>query len=139
MVSAEYLVVSLIAGIVGFSYVDSIMGACVSTSSPRVRVRRKCQRRPKRLCQKVPSSVPVTDIAVSEIVHTATMCRRQEVSNPTLHLSQLQWHHSQIDATGMPFLLCRLLHLLYNCLPYFFNATELQNSNLIQDSHVRFQ
>ncbi|XP_031115556.1 uncharacterized protein LOC116019479 isoform X2 [Ipomoea triloba] len=88
------------------------MGACVSTSSPRIRVRRKCHRRPKRLCRKVPSSVPgetkkrnsnagprVTDIAVSEIVHTATMCRRQEVSNPALHLSQLQWHHSQIDAT----------------------------------------
>ncbi|CAA3001569.1 Hypothetical predicted protein [Olea europaea subsp. europaea] len=47
------------------------------------------------------SGVRVTDFAVSEIVHTTTTCRRSEVSNSTFHLTQLQWHQSQIDANGI--------------------------------------
>ncbi|XP_073140147.1 uncharacterized protein [Henckelia pumila] len=43
----------------------------------------------------------VTDFALSEFVHTTTTCRRSEVSNSTFHLTQLQWHHSQIDANGV--------------------------------------
>ncbi|KAK6129215.1 hypothetical protein DH2020_037045 [Rehmannia glutinosa] len=43
----------------------------------------------------------VSDFAVSEFVHKTTTCRRSEVSNSTFHLSQLQWHHSQIDANGI--------------------------------------
>ncbi|KAL2523070.1 hypothetical protein Fot_27070 [Forsythia ovata] len=43
----------------------------------------------------------VTDFAVSEFVRTTTTCRRSEVSNSTFHLTQLQWHHSQIDANGI--------------------------------------
>ncbi|MCD7447318.1 hypothetical protein HAX54_027181 [Datura stramonium] len=40
----------------------------------------------------------VTDIAVSEFVHKTTTCRRSEGSSSKVHVTQMQWHHTQIDA-----------------------------------------
>ncbi|XP_075482837.1 uncharacterized protein LOC142523081 [Primulina tabacum] len=92
------------------------MGACVSshaiasTPSKTVKVRRKRRGRARRHClnsvtdgnvkRKSNAGARVSDFAVSEFVHTTTTCRRSEVSNSTFHLTQLQWHHSQIDANG---------------------------------------
>lgn len=88
-----------------------IMGSCVSTPAKTIKPRRKNHRRPRTLRGKLPNSVldgtrkrnsnagtRVKDFAVSEFVQTTTTCRRSEVSNSTFHLTQLQWHHSQIDA-----------------------------------------
>ncbi|KAI3462911.1 hypothetical protein Pfo_019574 [Paulownia fortunei] len=93
------------------------MGACVSSPSiatkpsKTVKVRRKhCGRSKKRHLNSVAdgnrkrnsdAGTRVTDFAVSEFVHTTTTCRRSAVSNSTFHLTQLQWHHSQIDANGI--------------------------------------
>ncbi|CAI9758676.1 unnamed protein product [Fraxinus pennsylvanica] len=96
------------------------MGGCVSTpalpskQSKPPKARRKHNILSKKHHGKVLNSVlqrnkkrngesggRVTDFAVSEIVHTTTTCRRSEVSNSTFHLTQLQWHHSQIDANGI--------------------------------------
>ncbi|KAJ4960662.1 hypothetical protein NE237_020572 [Protea cynaroides] len=91
------------------------MGGCVSTPKRRIRSRRKHHHRSNKRCGKISASVldatnkrlsdagaRVTDFAVSEFVHVdfegaTTTCRRSEVSNLTFHLTQLQWHHSQID------------------------------------------
>ncbi|KAL7141021.1 hypothetical protein ABFS83_08G026200 [Erythranthe nasuta] len=43
----------------------------------------------------------VSDFAVSEFVQSTTTCRKTEVSNSTFHLTQLQWHHNQVDANGI--------------------------------------
>ncbi|XP_019157150.1 PREDICTED: uncharacterized protein LOC109153715 isoform X2 [Ipomoea nil] len=89
------------------------MGICASTPSQTIQVKKKHhhRRRHKRHRGKVSSAViegnrkkngdaaaRVTDIAVSEFVHTTTTDKISEVSNSTFHLTQLQWHHSQIDA-----------------------------------------
>ncbi|KAM0936713.1 putative protein ENHANCED DISEASE RESISTANCE 2 [Dioscorea sansibarensis] len=91
------------------------MGACVSTSnkksSTRKRLRsRKCHGRVSA------SSIPgtpkgksgrngncTTDFALSELhVETAGTSRHiSEVSNLTFHLTQLQWHHTQMNANGL--------------------------------------
>ncbi|XP_073157228.1 uncharacterized protein [Henckelia pumila] len=93
------------------------MGACVSshhavavTPVKTIKARRKRRGRAKRhrlnsatdgnLKRKSNAGARVSDFAVSEFVHTTTTCRRSEVSNSTFHLTQLQWHHSQIDANG---------------------------------------
>ncbi|XP_059283839.1 uncharacterized protein LOC132037353 [Lycium ferocissimum] len=86
------------------------MGGCVSTPATTIRVRKKNHRRHRKnhrknsnsglvvTSRKRNSDSRVTDIAVSEFVHTTTTCRTSEVSNSTFHLTQLQWQHSQIDA-----------------------------------------
>ncbi|CAK9162952.1 unnamed protein product [Ilex paraguariensis] len=87
------------------------MGACVSTPSNGIKSRRKHRHRSRKYQGKLSHSMPdgtrkrnsdagacMTDFAVSEFVHTTTTCRRSEVSNSTFHLTQVQWHHSQIDA-----------------------------------------
>lgn len=50
--------------------------------------------------------VRVTDVSVSQYVHmdfetgATTTCRRSEVSNSSYHLTQMQWHLSQVDQDG---------------------------------------
>ncbi|KAL9266117.1 hypothetical protein AKJ16_DCAP22318 [Drosera capensis] len=52
-------------------------------------------------------SAHMTDIAVSQFVHVnyekgeATTCRRSEMSNSSFHVTQMQWHHSPIDANAV--------------------------------------
>lgn len=86
------------------------MGACVSTPAIPIKMRRKLPGRPRKYHGKNSKSASkingdagsmVTDIAVSEFVHKTTTCRRSECSNSKVHVTQMQWHHSQIDANGM--------------------------------------
>ncbi|KAL2252381.1 uncharacterized protein LOC105167622 [Sesamum indicum] len=92
------------------------MGACVSSPAmaikpPKtIKVRRKRGHSRKRHLNSAVEGNrrksgdiggQVTDFAVSEFVHTTTTCRRSAVSNSTYHLTQLQWHHSQIEANGI--------------------------------------
>ncbi|GMI68475.1 hypothetical protein like AT3G29180 [Hibiscus trionum] len=87
------------------------MGSCVSTSALGITTLKKHRRRSKKCdgkqsdgAKKRKGGACVTDIAVSEYVHkdlekgATTTCRRSEVSNSTFHLTQLQWHLSQVDA-----------------------------------------
>ncbi|OIT34132.1 PREDICTED: protein ENHANCED DISEASE RESISTANCE 2-like isoform X1 [Nicotiana attenuata] len=83
------------------------MGACVSTPEIPIKMRKKFPGRPRKYHGKNSSSIPkrnsdagarVTDIAVSEFVHKTTTCRRSECSSSKFHVTQLEWHHSQIDA-----------------------------------------
>ncbi|XP_027770039.1 uncharacterized protein LOC107009159 isoform X2 [Solanum pennellii] len=83
------------------------MGACVSTPAIPIKMRRKFPGRPRKYHGKNSKSASkingdagsmVTDIAVSEFVHKTTTCRRSECSNSKVHVTQMQWHHSQIDA-----------------------------------------
>lgn len=91
------------------------MGSCVSTSDKRITTQKRNRPWSKKRRGKLSGSVSdgskkrksngcVTDIAVSEYVRmdfekgATTTCRRSEVSNSTFHLTQLQWHLSQMDA-----------------------------------------
>ena len=82
------------------------MGACVSSSK---------KRRSQRLCfiyrryrGKILSTTPIvraSDVenfaSSGEVVHLGTSAatrRRSDGSNVTFHLTQLQWHHSELDA-----------------------------------------
>ncbi|KAL9427243.1 hypothetical protein AB3S75_029436 [Citrus x aurantiifolia] len=93
------------------------MGSCVSTPASRVKIRRRRHHRSSKCHRKIINSGPdgtnklnndpgsrVTDFAVSEYVHldfekgATTTCRRSEVTNSAFHLTQMQWHLSQVDA-----------------------------------------
>ncbi|CAH9118693.1 unnamed protein product [Cuscuta epithymum] len=73
------------------------MGACVSTQSQMIGMRKKRlfkRRRGKAAIRAAGDGV--TDFSVSEFVHTTTTtCRRSAVSNSTFHLTQRQWQHTQ--------------------------------------------
>ncbi|XP_026404739.1 uncharacterized protein LOC113299854 isoform X2 [Papaver somniferum] len=96
------------------------MGGCVSTPNRRLHKRKHhLPRSGKRRGGKYSNAVPeapikrlsdagnITDFALSEFVHVdfekgaTTTCRRSEVSNSSFHLTQLQWHHSQIEGNGI--------------------------------------
>ncbi|XP_017698365.2 uncharacterized protein LOC103707405 isoform X2 [Phoenix dactylifera] len=86
------------------------MGACISKSGSRHRPRypprsKKCHGRIVTSAPDAPKSQIgdgncLTDFALSEFVHVetdSTAHRKSEASNLTLHLTQVQWHHSQVD------------------------------------------
>ncbi|XP_051117399.1 uncharacterized protein LOC127242098 [Andrographis paniculata] len=84
------------------------MGACVSTPGvafkpPKNRKVKRSRGHSKKHGSRKKNSeagARVTDIAVSEFVHTTTTCSKS-ASNSTYQITQLQFHHSQIDAKGL--------------------------------------
>lgn len=91
------------------------MGGCVSTHNRKIKSRRKHCLRPKskkgrgRISSSantpkkaIANAGNLGDFSSCEVVHLdfQTGARRSEVSNLTIHLTQLQWHHSQIDGDG---------------------------------------
>ena len=93
------------------------MGSCVSTPAGRVKRRKRHQKKCTKTLQNTDGTKKrssdagslVTDFAVSQYVHmdfekgSTTTCRRSEVSNSAFHLTQMQWHLSQVEANGMSF------------------------------------
>ncbi|OVA08823.1 protein of unknown function DUF1336 [Macleaya cordata] len=92
------------------------MGGCVSTPNRKIKSRRKHCLRPKSKKRRgkisasantpkkqINNAGNLADFSVSELVHldfqtgATTTCRRSEVSNLTIHLTQLQWHHIDGD------------------------------------------
>lgn len=89
------------------------MGSCVSKPN-RIKALPRRYRRPGKRRGRISTSIPdvprrrlsdagVRDFAVSEFVHLdfekgSTISGRRSVSK--IHLTQLQWNHSQIDANG---------------------------------------
>ncbi|EEF32384.1 conserved hypothetical protein [Ricinus communis] len=96
------------------------MGGCVSTSNPprKVKIHKKHLRRFGKRHVKISSAHDgdnkgnvdaghVTDFSVSQFVQMdfengkTSTCRRSGASNSTYHLTQLQWHLSQVDIDGI--------------------------------------
>lgn len=92
------------------------MGGCASVSNRRPNPRKKYFLRSRKCRGKISASVPdapirisdtgshLTDFTVSEFMHLdfeKAGDGRSEVSNVTFHLTQLQWHHNQLDANGI--------------------------------------
>lgn len=103
------------------------MGACASTPyiaikpSKSFRGRRYYGRSKKRdgNRKKNNDAGRVTDFAVSEFVHTTTTCSRRSAVSNSIHVTQLQWHHShQIDVNGM-----------YQDEPWFDSVSILSDSD----------
>ncbi|XP_042420087.1 uncharacterized protein LOC122008425 [Zingiber officinale] len=88
------------------------MGTCVSTSKRRPRSRNHSLRF-RRSHGKVSASVPDASatrkshignqFARSQFVHvkSSTSCRKSKVSSLAFHLTQLQWHHKQMETNVM--------------------------------------
>ncbi|KAF5725380.1 hypothetical protein HS088_TW23G00101 [Tripterygium wilfordii] len=93
------------------------MGSCASKPAEGIRTHKRRRHRFKRTHGKTTTSVHdgtknrasdagsrVTDFTLNELVHrgygkgATTTRKRSKVSNSTFHLTQLQWHHSQLDA-----------------------------------------
>lgn len=88
------------------------MGGCVSTNNKRIKEHPKCPRPSKSRRRSISGLAKRrrsdarkgTDFSVSEYVHVnfekgeTTTCRRSEVSNSQYHVTQMQWHHTQIDS-----------------------------------------
>ncbi|XP_019705906.1 uncharacterized protein [Elaeis guineensis] len=88
------------------------MGACLSKSN-RMPKSRKYSLRSRKCHGKVSASIPDAPVAWcnteshfahSESIHVETAVkthRKSELSNLTFHLTQLQWHHSQMDTNAL--------------------------------------
>lgn len=93
------------------------MGSCVSTPPKKIKLHRRRHRKGRHLVKisntvqdggkkRISDARCVKDFTVSQFVHmnfengAATRCRKSGVSNSTFHLTQLQWHLSQVDSDG---------------------------------------
>ncbi|KAG6467304.1 hypothetical protein ZIOFF_074861 [Zingiber officinale] len=77
------------------------MGACTSRPNSTLRPH-KYSRRSKKHHGKVPCELPEFSMSKFVQVESSGKSRRKtDVQNLKFHLTQLQWHHSQVDAHGM--------------------------------------
>lgn len=90
------------------------MGGCASVPNRGPTSRKNYSRRSRKRHGKISAPIPdapksqisgsgnsMSDFSLSEFVHLETAGatrRKSEVSNVTFHVTQMQWHHSQMDA-----------------------------------------